>query len=81
MSSASPFTEPKPTPHGCRNTDTGEEVMAEDEVARVWSLIEDISIAMVVTHSVSQTMRARPIFSTSRSSERRIISMIRTRNL
>jgi general stress protein 26 len=35
--------------------------MAEDEVARVWSLIEDISIAMVVTHAAGQSMRARPM--------------------
>ena len=35
--------------------------MAEDEIARVWSLIEDISIAMVVTHAAGQTMRARPM--------------------
>ncbi len=35
--------------------------MAEDEVSHVWSLIEDISIAMVVTHAAGQTMRARPM--------------------
>jgi general stress protein 26 len=35
--------------------------MAEDEVARVWSLIEDISIAMVVTHADGRAMRARPM--------------------
>lgn len=35
--------------------------MAEDEVSRVWSLIEDISIAMVVTRATGQTMRARPM--------------------
>ena len=35
--------------------------MAEDEVSRVWSLIEDISIAMVVTHAAGQAMRARPM--------------------
>ena len=35
--------------------------MAEDEVARVWSLIEDMSIAMVVTHAGGRTIRARPM--------------------
>jgi general stress protein 26 len=35
--------------------------MAEDEVARVWSLIENISVAMVVTHAGVQAMRARPM--------------------
>jgi general stress protein 26 len=35
--------------------------MAEAKVSRVWSLIEDISIAMVVTHVAGQTMRARPM--------------------
>lgn len=35
--------------------------MTEKEVSHVWSLIEDISIAMVVTHAAGQTMRARPM--------------------